>query len=326
MENKYHIIFMVLVTIILVYNTTSVIDMKKRKEHMEGLDAEALQNIASIYNKKHLIVDNLTVTNKADIKGIKADYYALSGAEISNATAKSLAGDGIFYRTGGQAAIGVDDNFDVINVNNKNRAHVRAGSLETTGEIKTVGKIRTYNDIIFDGKNKWVIHHPGARDTNTNLYITPANTPGKEDWDFNAKGTILAKNSIIHTGDYSIKNEAGRLQFKRGAKNLVSFPNSEHDAPVFRGTGLMYTNKQFGNRHSYQTHRAKIYDQMSKDPEKYKNLMYLGGTDNYNAQERWNVGNVRHYKDGRWLAHQPVMHGHGAICKHENCSHPRDII
>ena len=67
-------------------------------------------------------------------KGAKADYYALSGTQISDPFAKSLgSGDGIFYRNKGQATIGVDDHLLVKDVHRNKYADIHAS---LTGAIK----------------------------------------------------------------------------------------------------------------------------------------------------------------------------------------------
>ena len=62
------IVFLIVLTL---FNTYHIVNTKK-KEHMSNLNqinAEALHNIASLYNTKKLVIDNLEVLNNVTVNG-----------------------------------------------------------------------------------------------------------------------------------------------------------------------------------------------------------------------------------------------------------------
>lgn len=95
-----------------------------------GIDSVALESVASVYNNKELTVDNLKVTGNIEVDGYaKAKAFALNGNQYSHEEAKALQPDGIFYRSEGQAVIGMDDIFRMRNNNNGRTVEVNNGSL-----------------------------------------------------------------------------------------------------------------------------------------------------------------------------------------------------
>jgi hypothetical protein len=75
MTKYYEITIILSIILIIVIIIFSINDNNVVRENFEStsINNEALQNIASIYNKKQLVVDNLSVTKDFSTHGLSVD-------------------------------------------------------------------------------------------------------------------------------------------------------------------------------------------------------------------------------------------------------------
>ena len=99
-----------------------------------------LQNIASLYNNKSMTIDNLKVTGNIEVDGYaKAKAFALTGQQYTDAEAKAIYSDGIFYRSEGQAVIGMDDNLYIRDIGRNKTVTINSGNLTVPGKLTVQG-------------------------------------------------------------------------------------------------------------------------------------------------------------------------------------------
>jgi len=167
----------------------------KSSEHMTdtGIDTttDAINNIASLYNKEMMIVDNLTVkgkitaaevdaptvkattmkTDKIDVDDeAKAKYFILNGGTIDP---KKVGTDGIFCRDNGQATIYGDDHIVLKGPKQSFDLHVSSDDLKVNNKTLYLERYAPYNEIagfLIDGGGTTLMIQQGKHSLITGIY------------------------------------------------------------------------------------------------------------------------------------------------------------
>lgn len=150
---------------------------------LEGLTAtsnEAVQNLGSVYNTQNATLTNLQVTGTLRVGNsilMNGDSTATNKIEIyqnsDRADPKMYFDKTGKLGTSGTAPAYISSNGSLLS------------GLNVTGGLSATGDLSTGGSVVFEGRNKWLLHTP--HDGRKTLYIAPY---GKNDWNWGLKTTI----------------------------------------------------------------------------------------------------------------------------------------
>lgn len=287
-KDTFIFLFMILIILgIIIYHINNL-KSKNITEGMtdgvSGIDNEALRNIASIYNKKKLVVDDLHVTGKARIDG--------------NATFnKSPTFNSQLYIDLKNHEYG-----DAINFRNSKTQAATINWINNNKELSKKNRVRSFNGTNwnnYDNKRYFFnLQNVGLninKNNNHNDYNNGLRIDGKH--------TIYENQDKLHISPKSYSDPP-----------LFELPTNYKGTPVFRASGLAYTDKNNVNPYVELENQGKttsnINNFIKNDPDRTKNLIYLGGTtsDHYNAY-RLTAGYRHSKRNNQWFPGSVVPHG-----------------
>lgn len=252
------------------------------KTFLEDVDLDALIQLFELFNPNgEFSIDNLNVNGKLKVNEleVKENSQINGNVEFGKVGEKNSF---INFNTG----VRFNENI----VANKN-VSLKAEGVKFRHNNQVVSEFNSNGELISD-----VI--------NTNEILFNLN---KEDEKNNKKSKIKvdSKGFQVYTND------------KLEEYPIMSLPHNTNKAPIFRATGLAYSNSaidhsdsgdsKFTENSSYGNY---AYETLTKDPMYYKNMIYLGGM-SYENNSKWMMIAGNRYKNGKYVPAVLGIHGGG---------------